>query len=214
MSVNGVTTNVYASDTYQAYATKSDTKAKTEAATTETASSANESGVVYEPSQSTEKVTDKSTKKTYQKDPALIAKLKADAEARTAQFRSLVEQLISKQGKTYGQADDMWKFLAGGNYTVDAQTKAQAQADIAEDGYWGVDQTSSRIFDFAQALTGGDPDKMEEMREAFKKGFEQATKAWGGKLPDISQRTYDAVMKKFDDFGKTDETAAAENSKE
>ena len=38
------------------------------------------------------------------------------------------------------------------------------------------------------------------MIEAFKKGFEQATGSWGKKLPDISQRTYDAVMKKFDEW--------------
>ena len=29
-------------------------------------------------------------------------------------------------------------------------------------------------------------------------GFKQATEAWGGELPEISQKTYDAVMSKFD----------------
>ena len=44
------------------------------------------------------------------------------------------------------------------------------------------------------------------MLEAFKKGFSQATKAWGKDLPDISSQTYDAVIKKFDDYknSKTD----------
>ena len=36
------------------------------------------------------------------------------------------------------------------------------------------------------------------MREAFKKGYKMAEKTWGGELPDISKRTYDAVMEKFD----------------
>jgi hypothetical protein len=36
------------------------------------------------------------------------------------------------------------------------------------------------------------------MREAFKKGYAQAEKTWGGSLPEISQKTYDAVMEKFD----------------
>ena len=140
----------------------------------------------------------KASKKTYKTDTNLVAKLKADADARNAQFKSLVEQMLTKQGKTFNNANDIWKVLASGDFTVDPATKAQAQADIAEDGYWGVSQTSQRILDFATALTGGDPDKIEDMRAAFKKGYEQAEKTWGGSLPEISQKTYDAVMEKFD----------------
>ena len=112
----------------------------------------------------------------------------------------MVEKLISGQGNALGKADDIWSFLRTGDFTVDAATKAQAQADIAEDGYWGVEQTSERILDFAKALSGGDPSKVEELREAFEKGFKDATKTWGDELPEISQKTYDAVMKKFDDW--------------
>lgn len=195
MNVNGVT-GIDAASAYSAYntttkATESETK--TEAA----ANRKEENGVVYEPSASKETET---TAKTYKPNTELIAKLKADAEARTAQFKSLVEQLISKQATTNGQATDIWSFLSKGDFTVDAATKEQAQKDIAEDGYWGVEKTSDRIIEFANALTGGDPDKIEEMREAFKKGYEQAEKTWGGELPEISKKTYDAVMKKFDDL--------------
>ena len=39
--------------------------------------------------------------------------------------------------------------------------------------------------------------------EAFKKGYEQATGAWGRELPSLCKDTYDAVEKKFNDyFGK------------
>lgn len=191
MNVNGVTSTT---TTYADYNNTQTTKAAEK--TTEAAATKNTEGVVYESSTQTADTT--SAKKTYTQNTELVAKLKADAEARTAQLKSLVEQLICKQGTAIGQADDMWKFLASGNFTVDAATKAQAQADIAEDGYWGVEQTSDRILDFAKALSGGDPDKAEEMLEAFKKGFEQATKTWGDTLPDISQRTYDAVLSKFE----------------
>lgn len=191
MNVNGVTSTT---TTYTDYNNTQTTKAAEK--TTEAAATKNTEGVVYESSTQTADTT--SAKKTYTQNTELVAKLKADAEARTAQLKSLVEQLICKQGTAIGQADDMWKFLASGNFTVDAATKAQAQADIAEDGYWGVEQTSDRILDFAKALSGGDPDKAEEMLEAFKKGFEQATKTWGDTLPDISQRTYDAVLSKFE----------------
>ena len=38
------------------------------------------------------------------------------------------------------------------------------------------------------------------MRNAFEKGFKKAEQIWGGELPDISKRTYEATMKKFDDW--------------
>ncbi len=188
MSVNGVTGAGSAYSTYPATQTKS-TDAKTDSK--ETTASAS-SGAVYEPSQKA------AATKKYKPDTQMIAKMKADADARTSQMRSLVERMLSKQGQTYGKANDIWSFLAGGNFTVDPATKAQAQADIAEDGYWGVSQTSQRILDFATALTGGDPSKIEEMRGAFEKGYKLAEKKWGGSLPDISRQTYDAVMKGFD----------------
>ena len=113
------------------------------------------------------------------KNSALINKLKADSDARVSQLRGLVETMMKKQGAAIGNADSMWQFLAGGNFTVSADVKAQAQADIAEDGYWGVEQTSDRILDFAKALSGSNPEKADELLAAFKKGFSQATKSWG-----------------------------------
>ena len=187
MNVNGISNQT---STYAAYKST-----EQKAAATETEGKQTEVSAVYEPSAETEK-TDTVTAK--QKNEAIISRLKADAEARTQQLQQLVQQMISKQGNAYGQANDMWKFLASGNFTVDAQTKAQA--DIAEDGYWGVKQTSERIFDFAKALSGGDMDKMKEMQAAFEKGFKQATKTWGKELPQISQDTRSAVNKLFEDF--------------
>ena len=194
MSVNGVTG---ATNTYEAYQANQTTSTKAAEENTSKANSSedkNDTGVVYESSKS----SSTSTGKTYTQNTSLVNKLKADAEAHAQQLQNIVSQLMTKQGQTYNTANDIWSFLAGGNFTVDAATKAQAEKDIAEDGYWGVEQTSDRIIDFANALTGGDPDKIEEMREAFKKGYKMAEKTWGGKLPDISQRTYDAVMEKFD----------------
>ena len=202
MSVNGVTANSGVNyDAYDSSSIKNTVSdKKTESSAAGTASDA-ATGVVYEKSENQK--TD-SAKTTYKPNTELVAKLKADAEARTAQMRSLVEKMMLGQGKTFGTAnnDSMWKFLAGGNFTVDAATKAQAQADIADDGYWGVNQTSDRILDFAKALSGGDPEKMEEMKNAFIKGYKQATGTWGKDLPDLTSRTYDAVMEKFDKWSE------------
>ncbi|MCR5798999.1 MAG: hypothetical protein K6G69_02895 [Lachnospiraceae bacterium] len=197
MNVNGVTGGVNA---YDAYASTAKATKETTSDVSQKSNEAIGSGVVYEPSDKA--ASSSNTQKTYTPNTELVNKLKADAEARTSQLRSLVEKLISGQGNAIGSADDIWSFLRSGEFTVDPATKAQAQADIAEDGYWGVNQTSDRILDFAKALSGGDPSKIEELRDAFKKGFEMATKTWGDTLPDISQRTYEATMSKFDKWAE------------
>ena len=133
---------------------------------------------------------------------SLVNSLKADLENQTTRFTNMMMQVFNKQGITGLQAgsDDFWRTIASGNFTVDAKTKAEAQAAISEDGYWGVKQTSQRLFDFAQALAGDDPAKMEKMQKAIEKGFEQAEEAWGGSLPSISGETYKAVNDLFSEY--------------
>lgn len=178
---------------------------KTYSDSTETTSSKSAysgAAAVYEASDSSKTASDAGTVKVKRDNSAIIAQLKSDAETRMSQMQSLVTQMFKKQGTAIGTADDMWKMLASGKFTADADTIAQAKKDISEDGYWGISQTSDRIFSFAQALAGDDKDKMQSMVEAFKKGFSEATKAWGTKLPDISNDTYNAVMDKFDNWFK------------
>ncbi len=193
MSVNGITGA--GANVYEALPATQAAETKPAEETKDNASQKGENGVVYEPSKDSASVP----VKKYVQNTELINKMKADAEAHTNQLKNIVEQMMSKQSQTYGIANnDMWKFLASGKFEVDEATKLQAQKDISEDGYWGVKQTSSRILDFATALTGGDPSKIEDMRKAFEKGYKQAEKTWGGELPEISKQTYDAVMSGFD----------------
>ena len=149
--------------------------------------------------------TQTSAKKNAKVDSETIAKLKADADQRLSQLKGIVEQLITKQGKTSETVSIWSQFRQGildGTITVDEATAKQAQEDISEDGYWGVKQTSERILDFAKALTGGDSSKVEDIRTAIEKGFSEAAKLWGDELPEISQKTHDAVMKGLDEWAK------------
>ena len=144
---------------------------------------------------------------------AIAEQMKADMEEKKRQLMALVQKTLSGQIGAYGKVteDNIWKTLAGGKYTVDAATKAQAQKDISEDGYWGAKQTSQRLFDFASALAGDDVDKMKDMQKAMEKGFKLATKAWGRELPKISQDTFDAANKLFENYYRSkeqDKTAA------
>lgn len=151
----------------------------------------------------------KVTKKMTDSERAsLVNSLKADLENQTTRFTNMMMQMFQKQGITglTAGSDDFWRTIASGNFTVDAQTKAEAQQAISEDGYWGVKQTSQRIFDFAHALAGDDPEKMKKMQAAIEKGYKQAEEAWGGSLPSISGETYKAVNDLFSDYyGKSDE---------
>lgn len=164
-----------------------------------------EQAVVYEKSSASASETPKpSINRMSKEDRAkLVQQLKDDAAKRQNDFTDLVMKTIGGQAKANSLAtgdDSIWKFLASGDFTVDAATKAQAQEDISENGYWGVNQTSQRLFDFASALAGDDVEKMKEMQAAMEKGFKQATGAWGKDLPEISSQTLSAANKLFDDY--------------
>lgn len=185
MNVNGIQTTGYSNYVAETYdrTSKKDTKSS--------ATAGEEKAVVYE----------SSAKKMSEEERAqLVQKLKAETQSRVNQFKSMVEDMFLKQGQKVQNSDDIWSLLASGKLQVDPETAAKAKEEISEDGYWGVKQTSERIFDMAVALSGGDEEKMNKMLDAFKKGYEQATKAWGRELPDISSQTYDAVMEKFENY--------------
>ncbi len=109
-------------------------------------------------------------------------------------LQSLVANLLKEQGIDT-------KIRTGEN-TVDlaAITPQDAEELISEDGYFGVEKTSERIFQFAVGVAGGDPSRLDAIVEGIDKGFNEAKEAFGGWLPDISYETYDAVMEKLNDW--------------
>lgn len=201
MNVNGIS-GYSQLDAYSAYtkAAKKNNEPADTAVASSTATSAEETGVIYEKSADTDAVA--TAKTSYTPNTSLVEMLKADAAAHEKSLMDMVKSAITGQGNALAQTDDIWSFLASGNFTVTAAAKEEAQKAISDGGYWSVDNTSDRIIQMAKALTGGDPDLIEDMRSAFEKGFGEATKAWGKQLPSISTDTYNAVMSKFDDWTK------------
>lgn len=155
----------------------------------------NETAAVYEKS---ETATKDGVTKT-RDNSAIVAQMKADMEERRNQLMDIVRQSLSSQAGKDFTANTGLKSLFE-KIQVDQDTIAQAKADVAEDGYWGVEKTSDRMLEFAKALSGNDPSKAEALLDAFKKGYEQATKAWGDELPELCQKTYEAVVNKFNDW--------------
>jgi len=124
-------------------------------------------------------------------------------DAKFLMLRELVAKMFTEQGLATS-------IEVGGGETVKIEdlTPEQAQALVADDGYWGVEQTSDRIFQFATSLVNGDRSLLDKIKEGVLKGFEQAKQDFGGSLPEISQKTIDAVMKKLDDWAREANEAA------
>lgn len=217
-------TGVSSVNTYAA--TNPDNIKKTAEDTTakESTVAAEDSGVVYEKSKATEK---DSANQIYNKD-AIVSKLKLDQQNRIASMQSLVQKLLTKSvGESMG-FEDLFNIdglsdeeLSGKNLAKTFREAAalaspedimQAKADVAEDGYWGVNQTSDRMVSMAIALTGGDTSKADEMMAAIEKGYEIATKAWGEELPQISKDTLEATREKLTAW-KNGETTAEDYTK-
>ena len=158
----------------------------------------------YEKSDAAEK------KQNVKYDAATIEKMKAEAEMKTAQLRSLVEKMLLKQGQKFTTLADAFDMIKEGTIEVDDETAAEAAKEVADDGYWGVEQTSERMFSFAKALAGNDPTKADSMLDALQKGYDEAAKQWGGELPEICQKTLEVTKKKLTDW--RDGVTAEENT--
>ena len=77
-----------------------------------------------------------------------------------------------------------------------AMNSTELNALVSEDGFFGIENTASRIADFVINGAGDDLEKLKKGFEGMKQGFEQAEKIWGDKLPQISQDTIDKAIEK------------------
>lgn len=133
-------------------------------------------------------------------DPRSNAAARADVSAmleesqrQMRQVLDLLLPLLEQQGLNAAK-------VISGEQTLyaDPATIEQAKAAIADDGEYGVQKVAERILNFAQAAIGGDPSKLESIRAAVERGFAEARQILGGALPEISQKTYAAVMAGFE----------------
>lgn len=98
--------------------------------------------------------------------------------------------------------------MNGGEITSEQQ--AAAAAAIADDGPWGIEAVSDRIVAMAVKFADGDESKYNMMKSAIEAGFKAAEAMWGGQLPEISYKTFDATMTKLAEaFGKNNQAEAS-----
>lgn len=142
---------------------------------------------VYEPS----------NRAGYNADISRMRELWADHQQQVDNFRRMLESLFTRQAQEQGLAAGTWN---PADIEVTDEMRAAAQAEIEDGGYFSVDATAGRLLDFAVAISGGDPSRIEVLRGAVEQGFASAERMWGGELPEISQRTREAVMNGFDEW--------------
>ncbi len=132
---------------------------------------------------------------------------------RIADFTSQIMSMVTKQGEKSNLT------LNGLNLTVTAEDAAKAKAAISEGGEWSVNAVADRIMNMAYALSGGDESKLSTLKDAVMKGFEQAgfDPKNRSTMPEITGKTYDEILKRFDDWEKngmkTYENTDLENAK-
>ncbi|MDL2253177.1 hypothetical protein LJC49_03800 [Ruminococcaceae bacterium OttesenSCG-928-I18] len=136
-------------------------------------------------------------KVTYTPDLEKISAMKAQLSNNMNAFRNMVQDLFGQQVEfTHSSLQSLLE-KTGVKQGEEAQKAAEAFLD---DPTWGVDAVSTRILDFAKAISGGDPEKIELLRKAVQDGFKATEKAWGSALPEVSGKTYDKIMQGFDDW--------------
>jgi len=139
--------------------------------------------------------------------------LKAQLQKNATGFSTLSMDAQAKvSGSAEGQIDlnqkDFQNFLKDIGYNgknIADLSQSEAKKLVADDGFFGVDQTAKRISDFVINGAGNDEGMLRAGRTGIMQGFKEAEKVWGGKLPDISQQTItkatDLINQKMTDLG-------------
>lgn len=138
------------------------------------------------------------TERAKKPDMGKIQQLITEAEEKKEAFRQMIEKLFTKQSEKTMIAKTLADYYRG--IEVPDEVREQARKDIAEDGYWGVEQTSDRILSFAQAIAGDNPEMAAKMLDAVKEGFKIAGDEWGEDLPELSQKTMSVTLDKMNSW--------------
>ncbi|ONI44331.1 hypothetical protein AN640_00220 [Candidatus Epulonipiscium fishelsonii] len=170
----------------------------------QTSSSATQSATYNKPT-TTKTQTDKETQQN--KIASYVEQMQNQNEENKKQLiQDFVKNNISNQtGTGYSGNTDILKEIFGSmdNALPPMATTPEGAAEaIAPGGAYSVEAVSDRLMEMAKAFAGDDPEMIEKMQNAVKKGFEAAGMdlETGAGLPSISFDTYKATMEKFEEW--------------
>ena len=134
-------------------------------------------------------------------DLARMREIWQDHDRHVESFRRLIEGLLNRQAERSNAAGIQWnRNDPNAMVEIDDETRNAAQEAIGEGGPFSVEAVATRLLDFAVAISGGDPARIEVLQRAVERGFEAAERQWGGSLPEISQQTREAVVNGFEQW--------------
>lgn len=139
--------------------------------------------------------------------PPDLDALLAESDRQAQEVINLILPAVEQQGL------NLAKVVSGEQkLNADPATIAAAKAATADDGEFSVAKVSERILDFAKAAIGDDPSKLAAIRAAVEQGFDDAAKALGGALPELSEKTRATIMATFDQWQDDGSTVADKGS--
>lgn len=139
----------------------------------------------------------------------IAAQLKDVQNQREEAFKDFIRSLITDQAE-----EANFSFM-GLDLKVTEADSQKALESISEGGEYSIDSVATRIMDMAEALAGGDQTKLALLRNAVSDGFGEAAKRLGLKdeeMPDITRKTYDEVMMRFDKWEQSFNPTDAEDT--
>lgn len=140
---------------------------------------------------------------------SILEELRNSEEQRVKAFQDTIKSMLAQQGETVNLT------FRGMDLHVTEEQSAAAAKSIAEGGEYSVENVSDRIMKMAKALAGDDPTKIDMLRGAVEKGFKGAMGLLGKKsmddMPEITGKTYDNVMKQFDEWKNSYNKETEEN---
>ncbi len=107
--------------------------------------------------------------------------------------KKIVQEFIEMLKAILGEDEERKK-------TDMARLVAQARRAIQPGGYWSPEKTAKRILKFARSISNNDVSKIDLLKDAVKKAFEEIQEKLGSPLPEILQETYQLVMKGFEEW--------------
>ncbi len=113
-------------------------------------------------------------------------------------FEFQVSLVFDDMQKANDEFQDFLEEIGYEGQPLDELTKEQAKELVAEDGFFGVEQTAKRISDFVLNGAGNDEDLLRAGRSGVLQGFEEAETIWGEKLPEISYKTIEKALETID----------------